>query len=132
MKTIVKMWHKFHNSTTYTMLKRAALRSIVLAILLLAAGWALETMVSMAHYGDSNLAQRFPEILIIFRATAILVWFNLSLFWIRLATQPSLGGQEAGRAAMDTPMSAAILFCAQTLKWMFEMALLMQLCGFWQ
>src|SRR5438093_187816 len=100
---------KLFNSPTWATLRRALFRSLVLGILLIAAGGILDLLVNLARDHGSDIPDRFPEILIIFRAVAILTWFEMSIFWVRLAISPKLDSQDIAMQASAEPMSAAVI-----------------------
>jgi len=125
------LFHTFNNKM-WSMLKRAFLRSASLAILLIVASSILNIMVEYARYYGWDIPDRFPELLIIFRAVAILTWFELSVFWIRLATSPKIDNQCLADEAARDPMAAAVVYWAKLFSWAFRVTVLMQLCDFWK
>jgi hypothetical protein len=121
---------KFFDTATWTMLKRAFLRSVFMVILLALAGGILQALVELARFGGSDLPGQFPELLIIFRAVAILAWFEMSVFWLRLATQPKVDLQYVAHKADGAPLGAALVYWANVFAWAFRVVILMQLCDF--
>jgi hypothetical protein len=114
------------------LIKRAFFRSAALALLLITASTILEFLIQMARYHGWDIPDRFPELLIIFRAVAILTWFEMSVFWIRLATSPKIDNQCLADEASRDPMAAAVVYWAKLFAWAFRVAVLMQLCDFWK
>jgi len=121
---------KSFNDKTWQVLQRAFLRSLVLGILLLTATGILDTLIDLARFHGSSVPDRYPEILIIFRAVAILTWLELSIFWIRMSTQPGVDIQSAAKKAMQDPIGAAHIYWASKFTWVVRMVILLQLCDF--
>jgi hypothetical protein len=131
MNFIQTLFRKIGHSTSYyNLVQRALLRSLVLGLLLLTAGAALELLVWLSRSQGYDIAARYPELLVVFRAVAILVWFEMSVFWIRMATQPKVDGQEPATVAMTQPSSAATVYIVQTCAWAFRIYVLLRLCDF--
>lgn len=132
MELFFKGIAKFFHTKTGKMLERAFLRSFCMAALLIIAGGLLEFFIELARFGGNDVAERFPEILIIFRAVSILAWFEMSIFWLRLATQPGIDLQFVAHKADGTAVGAALLYITIVVQWLVRMIVLMQLCGFWK
>lgn len=132
MTHIFNLLLKMFNSSKFAPFRRAFLRSAAMAALLIMASGLLELFIQLARFGGSDIAERFPEILIIFRAVAIMAWLEMSAFWLRMATQPKVDLQFLVHKADGTAMGAAVVYTVNALMWVFRICIFMQLCGFWK
>lgn len=122
---------------TVNMYKRIIIRSLVMILLLGMAAYCLDTFTEMSRRYGYDVAGRYPELLQIFRATAILAWFELSVFWIRLAVAPKSDEQAAAEDAIGNyedpgynQMASAVIYVTYTIKWAFRLWILLTLCDY--
>lgn len=111
-------------------ISRALLRSVILAVLFVTAGAFLEGLIELARYQGSDIAARFPELLIIFRAVAILAWLEMSIMWLTIATSFKTNGDFIAEGDREKPIRSVGTEAIKVFKWALRLAVLLQLCGF--
>lgn len=111
------------------MVKRLVFRSVVFALLTIIGFAATELLVYLGKERISDINSRFPELLMIIRAAAIMTWVEISLFWIRIGLQPQIDVQASAKTAESQPMAAAIVYITHQLTWVIRMVLFLKLCG---
>jgi hypothetical protein len=115
--------------SSWDLMKRMAFRSIFLLALSAIGFWALEQMVQSGINDRYSLVQKFPEFLALMKAAACFTFIEMSLFWIRMATQPKNDVQEAVCEALKEPMAAAVVHFTNSLVWAIRIAVFLWLAG---
>lgn len=127
----MELFLKAFGKNTINMMQRALLRSVIMGALFIVAYLILNFLIESARSYGSDWPDRFPELLVILRAVAILTWFEKSIFWIRLAVEPKLDSQAIADATVPDPAAAASVYRTRVFMWAFRIVILMTLCGFW-
>jgi small basic protein len=95
-------------------LKRMAARTVIFALLTLAAFGLMERLTVLTG---------FPEVMQGMKAAAILAWAEITIMWIRIAMSPSLDVQQSARlAANNDAMAAAVVYAAHQVTWAVRLA----------
>jgi hypothetical protein len=112
---------------SWELFERMFARSVALAVLT-ALGFAL-----VDHLVDSGMADRFalvhrfPEFIPMMLASAKLTFIEMSVFWIRFATQPRVDVQAHLESTQYDAKAAATVHGINTLVWMFRVVVLIYL-----
>ena len=120
----------FDRQKTFSLIRRVAGRTIVLAVLTTMAFVSLDLLVYLGREGISDINSRFPELIAIVRAAAIMAWIEVSILLIRVSLAPRTDVQTAVKVAELEPMSAAIVYAVHTLAWAIRFAFFLKLCEF--
>lgn len=113
-----------------SMFKRLYWRTFGLLVLSALAWLGLEALTLFSRDGTTDIAQRFPEMMLIIRAGAIVTWVELTLLWVRTFLQPNIDVQEAAKVAMQDPQGAAWVYVTEKLAWLARMVMFLWLCNF--
>jgi hypothetical protein len=89
-------------------------------------------LITLGRDRFTDFNERWPEVIVILRAAAIMTWAELSLLWIRTALQPKTDVQQAATKALETPMAAAIVYATHSVNWIVRMVIFLKLCSFVQ
>lgn len=105
------------------MIKRLFIRTMQFAILTVLAIAAQEWMVYLGHEQISDINERFPEIVCVLVAVAVLAWGEISIMWFRVLMAPELDVQKiAKQAADESPQAAATIYAAKQFVWAVRLA----------
>jgi hypothetical protein len=110
--------------------KRTVLRSAWLISMTLMAGLCLELLVQASRFGGGDLANKFPELLVIFRAVSIMTWLEVSILWIRLAVSPKMDLQAMANRLMETDHGAKVVYLVNIGLYVLRFLALLVLCEF--
>jgi hypothetical protein len=119
----------FIKNTTWDLIKRMSIRSVVLALLCVIGFSALEQLVQIGMANPQGMIQKFPELLSLVKATTIFMFLEISLFWIRLATAPKVDVQASLETANATSIGAAIVYFTNVLQWFARVCVFLYLAG---
>jgi hypothetical protein len=119
----------FIKRSTWLLMRRMAVRSVVLAVLTVLGGMLLSHLVDSGRLDRFGIVHQFPELLTMLRASAIMTFIEMSIFWIRLAVTPQLDVQEYAKTAAKDPMAAAIIYVTNTLQWAARVGMFLFLMG---
>jgi hypothetical protein len=117
---------------SWDLFQRMFARSVALA-LLTSFGFALvDHLVDSGMSDRFALVHRFPEFIPMMLASAKLTFIEMSVFWIRFATQPSTvdtrhGLNDALGEARFHPGAAVALHAVNTVQWAFRVVVLIYL-----
>ena len=112
----------FVKPETWHLIKRMAIRSVFLMILFSTGLLVLDTLINSGFGDKYALVRRFPDMIPMMNAAAILTFINMSIFWIRIFTAPKHVVQEAKSVAMTTPSGAAVVVVTDMLGWAVQVA----------
>jgi hypothetical protein len=112
---------------TKEMIARTFIRSAVLLILSGFGLIATQFLIDAAGKHGFELAQTFPELMLVMNALFQLTWIEVSIMWIRLALAPNVDVQASACAAMKDPTSSAIVYLTHVLQWAFRIGLVLYL-----
>jgi hypothetical protein len=100
-------------------------------------GLALLTAVGMAcvyYMVDSGMSDRyalvrsFPEFIPLMLAAVKLTFIEMSVFWVRFCTQPTINAQTSVGQVLDNaytyPMAVAVVHAINSLVWAFRIGVL--------
>lgn len=119
----------FIKRSTWTLMKRMAARSVVMALLTVIGGAVLEHLVDSGRLDKFSLIHQFPELLAMMRASIVIMFAEMSLFWTRLAVSPKLDVQQLAERAQADPMASAVVHAVNTVQWGFRFAVFLYLMG---
>ena len=110
---------------TKDMTKRLFIRSVAFLIMTVAGLLFMNLMVEGARNYGFELPRQFPEVLMVMQALTMLTWIEVSLFWIRLALQPTTDVQVAANVACKDPMAAAVVYLTHGLQWLARLVVVL-------
>lgn len=105
-------------------------RSLSLVSLTLLGFLLLELLVQFGGSYSSGINARYPELMPIIRAFAIMTWAEVGILWIRKLVQSQINIQDALRRSDDEPMSAAIAYGIHIAQWLARMVIFLKLAEF--
>jgi hypothetical protein len=119
----------FIKRSSWLVMKRMALRSVVLFLFTLVGFWVADSLVESARFGTLPIVRRFPDFIAMMTAAAKLTFILMSLFWVRFSTQPKHDVQETMSAATKEPMAAAIVHATNTAQHLAYIGVFLYLMG---
>jgi cell shape-determining protein MreD len=112
---------------SWELFQRMFARSVALA-LLTCLGFALvDHLVDSGMTDRFALVHRFPEFIPMMLAAAKLTFIEMSVFWIRFATQPRLDVQACVEYVHPNSVAGAITHGVNSLVWAFRIVVLLYL-----
>lgn len=111
------------------MWRRLLVRTIIFAILTAGGFACLELLVMLGRDRISDINERFPELMIFFRAATMLTWIEITVLWIRATLQPQVDVQAAAKKALESPTSAAALYATHQLTWLARVGFIFFVMG---
>jgi hypothetical protein len=116
---------------SWELFERMFARSLALALL---TGIGLAVVDLLVDSGMTNryaIIHRFPEFIPLMLAAVKLTFIEMSVFWVRFATQPSIDVQqpvrEVQKQAWDNTIALALTHGINSLVWMFRVVVLIYL-----
>lgn len=115
--------------TTWALIKHMAARSVFLFGLTVVGFALLEMMLQSGIEDRHGIIARYPEFMSMIRAAAIFTFVDMSVFWIRIATQPKMVEQDNVEAAQGSASGAAWIYGIDKLVWAFRVVVFIYLMG---
>lgn len=120
-------------SASWKLFERMFARSVALAFLTAVGLTLVDYLVDSGMTDRFALIHRFPEFIPMMMAAVKLTFIEMSVFWARFCTSPSIDVQlpvkEIQRQAWDNSNSLAIVHAINSLVWAFRVAVLIYLMG---
>lgn len=111
------------------LMKRMLARSVFLVLLTAIGFAALELLVASGGQDGIGIVERFPELLMMAKAAAVLTFAELIVFWARFATAHKLDVQDVGTLATASPTGAAIVYAVNSAHWLARILIVVYLMG---
>jgi len=129
---------KFHSKIlsitqqSWALFQRMAARSVGLAMLTFLGFALVDFMIDQGISDRFALVRRFPEFIPLMLAAAKLTFIEMSVFWIRFATQPALTDSKLAISqvlenAYSNPTAVVIFHGINSAMWGFRIAVLLYL-----
>lgn len=110
--------------------KRIFMRSSIFLFMTVVGFSLLELLIFLARTQGLDLANRFPETLMVLHGVSVMTWLEVVLFWIRIALQPQVDVQAYALRAMEDSKAAAFVYLVHQLSWLARLLILLKLCDF--
>jgi cell shape-determining protein MreD len=112
---------------SWELFQRMFARSVALALLTFIGFALVDHLVESGLTDRFALVRRFPEFIPMMLAAAKLTFIEMSVFWIRFATQPRVDVQACIEYAPTNSIAAAIINATNALVWAFRIVVLIYL-----
>lgn len=123
------MLKHFQENKSYRMMRRMAMRTAFMALLIYFGFRGLNLMETMGQADRFSLVREYPEFMQIIKAAALYASIELWIFWIRLVISPENDHQRPINLAMESPMAAAVVNATNVAQWFARVCIFIHLMG---